>query len=196
MFSLADILGSTNKCYQDIRCKFFFLFISREPTSDLQITAYKSWSAHAQCRPTIIRPDIIPLMRKWNHAFLLLAIALAWKWQIVSLLRRYSLKNKLVDRMTKLFSVNLYSCLCLTVFLGKSSVFSSVKFPPFSPAPAKTTKLTEPRSLGLLGWREICCISIYRIGEFQFSRVWLAPVTRNILGYSLFCDRSQDKFER
>ena len=126
-------------------------------------------------------------MRKWNHAFLLLAIALAWKWQIVSLLRRYSLKNKLVDRMTKLFSVNLYSCLCLTVFLGKSSVFSSVIFPPFSPAPANSTKLTEPRSLGLLGWREICCISIYRIGEFQFSRVWLAPVTRNILGYSLFC---------
>ena len=131
-------------------------------------------------------------MRKWNHAFLLLAIALAWKWQIVSLLRRYSLKNKLADRMTKLFCVNLYSCSCLTVFLGKISVFSSVKFPPFSPATAKTTKLTEPRSLGLLGWREISCISIYRIGELQFSRVWLAPVTRNILGYSLFCDRSQD----
>ena len=33
-----------------------------------------------------------------------------------------------------------------------------VKFPPFSPATAKTTKLTEPRSLGLLGWREIFCI--------------------------------------
>ena len=27
----------------------------------------------------------ILLMRKWNHAFLLLAIALAWKWQIASL---------------------------------------------------------------------------------------------------------------
>ena len=27
----------------------------------------------------------ILLMRKWNHAFLVLAIALAWKWQIASL---------------------------------------------------------------------------------------------------------------
>ena len=29
--------------------------------------------------------DAILLMRKWNNAFLLLAIALAWKWQIASL---------------------------------------------------------------------------------------------------------------
>ena len=29
--------------------------------------------------------NTILLMRKWNHAFLLLAIALAWKWQIASL---------------------------------------------------------------------------------------------------------------
>ena len=36
-------------------------------------------------------------MRKWNHTFLLLAIALTWKWQNV----RYSLKNKLGDRMIK-----------------------------------------------------------------------------------------------
>ena len=77
--------------------------------------------------------NAILLMRKWNHAFLLLAIALAWKWQITSLLvacvqtfppprkksrfflrergggrlytgyasRRYSIKNKLGDRIIK-----------------------------------------------------------------------------------------------
>ena len=28
--------------------------------------------------------NIILLMRKWNHAFLFLAIVLAWKWQIAS----------------------------------------------------------------------------------------------------------------
>ena len=39
----------------------------------------------------------ILLVRKWNHAFLPLAIALAWKWQNA----RYSLKNKLGDRMIK-----------------------------------------------------------------------------------------------
>ena len=39
----------------------------------------------------------ILLMRKWNHAFLPLAIAHAWKWQNA----RYSLKNKLGNRMIK-----------------------------------------------------------------------------------------------
>ena len=29
--------------------------------------------------------NIIVLLRKWNHAFLLLAIALGWKWQIASI---------------------------------------------------------------------------------------------------------------
>ena len=29
--------------------------------------------------------DTILLMRKWNHTFLLLAIALVWKWQITLL---------------------------------------------------------------------------------------------------------------
>ena len=41
----------------------------------------------------------ILLMREWNHAFLLLAIALAWKWQIASQM----IKNKLSDRMIRQF---------------------------------------------------------------------------------------------
>ena len=48
-----------------IRWNFFFLFTGREPTA---------WPANN-----------ILFMRKWNQAFLLLAIALRWKWQIASL---------------------------------------------------------------------------------------------------------------
>ena len=72
--------------------------------------------------------NTILLMRKWNHAFLLLAIALAWKWQIASLPGRYSLKNKLGDRMIKQFlnsvvakyrdlSVSRRSIICLSLRL-------------------------------------------------------------------------------
>ena len=42
----------------------------------------------------------ILLTRKWNHAILLHAIALAWKWQIAS----NPLENKLGDRMMKQLS--------------------------------------------------------------------------------------------
>ena len=42
----------------------------------------------------------ILLTRKWNHAILLHAIALAWKWQIAS----NPLKNKLGDPMMKQLS--------------------------------------------------------------------------------------------
>ena len=45
--------------------------------------------------------NTILLMRKWNHAFLLLVIALVWKWQITSLPEYIFLKNKLGDRMIK-----------------------------------------------------------------------------------------------
>ena len=43
----------------------------------------------------------ILLMRKGNRAFRLLAIALAWKWQIASLPKDIHQKNKLGDRMIK-----------------------------------------------------------------------------------------------
>ena len=41
--------------------------------------------------------DNILLMRKWNHAFLLPAIALEWKWQSTSLAEDIHEKNKLGD---------------------------------------------------------------------------------------------------
>ena len=43
----------------------------------------------------------ILLKRKWNHDFLLLGIALVWKMVERFVSRRYSLKNKLGDRMIK-----------------------------------------------------------------------------------------------
>ena len=66
-----------------IWCKCFFLFIGREPTmwpanNCLQIMV-------CSCVQLFLAANTILLMRKWNHAFLLLAITLAWKWQIASL---------------------------------------------------------------------------------------------------------------
>ena len=52
--------------------------LAESPPHDLQITAYKWWFAHAQCHSTVLAANTILLMHKWNHAFLLLAIALAW----------------------------------------------------------------------------------------------------------------------
>ena len=68
-----------------IRCKFFFLFIGRELTS---------WPANKCLQNGLLMRTVIQLclaannsllMCKWNHAFLLVAIALEWKWQIASL---------------------------------------------------------------------------------------------------------------
>ena len=73
-----------------IRSKFFFLFIGREPitwpaNNRLQIMvcscAMPSNCVWLKC----LAASNILLMRKGNRAFLLLAIALAWKWQIASL---------------------------------------------------------------------------------------------------------------
>ena len=54
--------------------------LAESPPCDLQITACKKWCAHAFNCFWLQIP--ILLMRKWNHASLLLAITLAWKWQI------------------------------------------------------------------------------------------------------------------
>ena len=64
-----------------IRCKFFFLFIGRELTS---------WPANKclqimVCSCALSSNFVWLLMCKWNHAFLLVAIPLEWKWQIASL---------------------------------------------------------------------------------------------------------------
>ena len=65
-----------------IRSEFFFLFIGRQP-SLLMCNAVQ------QC----LAANNILLMRKGNRAFLLLAIALAWKWQIASLPKDIHSKN-------------------------------------------------------------------------------------------------------
>ena len=69
-------------------------------------------------------------MRKGNRAFLLLAIALAWKWQIASLPEDIHWKNKLGNRMIKQLlnsviakyldlSVSRRSIICLSLRLGQ-----------------------------------------------------------------------------
>ena len=70
--------------------QIFFLFIGRELTT---------WPANKSlqmmvCSCALLAANNILLMRKRNHAFLLVAIALKWKWQIASL-------PKLGDRMIK-----------------------------------------------------------------------------------------------
>ena len=86
-----------------IRSKFFFLFIGREPTT---------WPAN-NCLQIMVCSCAMPSncvwlqiifctwMCKGNRAFLLLAITLAWKWQIASLPKDIYLKNKLGDRVIK-----------------------------------------------------------------------------------------------
>ena len=68
-----------------------------------------TWQCHVVARRPIrhfspvkcLAANNILRMRKANRAFLLLAIVLAWKWQIASLPEDIHLKNKLGDRMIK-----------------------------------------------------------------------------------------------
>ena len=57
----------------------------------------------------------IPLISKWNLAFLLLAITLAWNWQLP---KKYFIKNKLGDWVINYYwtrlSQNIVICQCLT----------------------------------------------------------------------------------
>ena len=70
-------------------------------------------------------------MRKGNRAFLLLAIALAWKWQIASLPEDIHKINKLGDRMIKqlLNSVtqDIVICQCLADQLFASALLNLVQ---------------------------------------------------------------------
>ena len=86
-----------------IRCKFFFLFIGQKPTK---------WPANnclqivfCSCARNVVQQCLaannILLMRKWNHAFLFLVIALVIKMAGRFASRRHSLKNKHGDRMIK-----------------------------------------------------------------------------------------------
>ena len=59
----------------------FFLFIGREPTT---------WPANngllmRNVAQLCLAANNILLLRIWNHAFLLLALSLVWKWQIDSI---------------------------------------------------------------------------------------------------------------
>ena len=66
---------------------------------DLQMTAYKKGLLmHDVVQLTCLAANDILLMQKWNHAFFLLGIAHAWKWQI-ALLPKEILIKKLSDRM-------------------------------------------------------------------------------------------------
>ena len=89
--------------------KFFFLSLAESPSRDLKITGYKI--------------NNILLMRKWNHTFLLLAITLAWKWQIALLPKDIHFpKSKLVDRMINNYltrlSQNIVICHCFAGQFG------------------------------------------------------------------------------
>ena len=79
----------------------------------------------------------IQLMRKRNHAFLLLAIALAWEMPDRFAFRRYSLKNKLGDRMIEQLvnsviaryrdlSVSRRSVICLSLRLWQISYLLAI----------------------------------------------------------------------
>ena len=64
----------------------------------------------------------ILLMRKWKHAFLLLAIAITWYWQIASLPEHIHLKNKLGDRMIKQLLIVIVSVWQIKIFCSTSIV--------------------------------------------------------------------------
>ena len=60
---------------------FFFLSIGREPTAWPENNGLLMRNVVLIC----LAANNILLMRKWNQAFLLLVIALRWKWQTASL---------------------------------------------------------------------------------------------------------------
>ena len=59
--------------------KFFFLFIGLEPTTWPANNGLLLCNVFQLC----LAANNILVMCKWNHCFLLLAIVLVWKWQIV-----------------------------------------------------------------------------------------------------------------
>ena len=62
---------------------------------DLQMTAYKKGLLmHDVVQLTCLAANDILLMQKWNHAFFLLVIAHAWKWQIAFLPKEILIKKQ------------------------------------------------------------------------------------------------------
>ena len=73
-----------------ICCNFFSFSSSESSPRDLQITATNNvllMHTVIQLCLACLAANKILLMRERNHAFLLVAIALEWKWQIASLLK-------------------------------------------------------------------------------------------------------------
>ena len=68
-----------------IRSKFFFLLIGWEPTTWPANNCLQIMVCSCAMPSNCLAANNILHMRKGNRAFLLLAIALAWKWQIASL---------------------------------------------------------------------------------------------------------------
>ena len=116
-----------------IRYKFFFLCIGRTRTTWPANNSLQIMVCSCAMSPTVfgfkcLAESNILLMRKRNHAFLLLAIALSSRMEDRFASRRYLLKNKLGDRMIKqllnsviakyrYFSVYRRSIICLSLRL-------------------------------------------------------------------------------
>ena len=116
-----------------IRYKFFFLCIGRTPTTWPANNSLQIMVCSCAMSPTVfgfkcLAESNILLMRKRNHAFLLLAIALSSRMADRFASQRYLLKNKLGDRMIKQllnsviakyrdFSVSRRSIICLSLRL-------------------------------------------------------------------------------
>ena len=142
-----------------IRYKFFFLCIGRTPTTwpannSLQIMVCWAWCAMS---PIVfgfkcLAESRVLFMRKRNHAFLLLAIALTSRMADRFASGRYLLKNKLGDRMIKQllnsvtakyrdYSVSRRLIICLSLRLidllatDKSRYFAQPRIIPQHPYP-------------------------------------------------------------
>lgn len=55
----------------------------------------------------------ILLMREWSHVFLLLAIALAWKWQSASLAFQRAICDRTIKQLLNSVSQKMVICQCL-----------------------------------------------------------------------------------
>ena len=95
---------------------------------DLQMTAYKKGLLmHDVVQLTCLAVNDILLMQKWNHAFFLLGIAHAWKWQIALLP-----KEILIKKQTQWLHMSCRSVSCRSIIFvpptETSGYFSITKF--------------------------------------------------------------------
>ena len=87
-----------------IQCKFLFLFIGWEPTmwpANSCLQNNNGLLMHNVVQVCLAANNIL-LMHKWNQAFLLLAITVAWKCRLLRFPKIF-IKNKLGNQMIKQF---------------------------------------------------------------------------------------------